>query len=86
MRRFGVSLLRNGPLQLLLCGRQHQLDTIQLINLTGTSIAVYCQNICFFIVTSQIMYYTLAGNMIWQEAEGGYSRRNTGKVSSAGKQ
>ena len=55
-------------LQILLCRSQHQFNTVQLVNFTGTWIVVYSDDIGFWIALSKFLDHTFSDNVVWQSA------------------
>ena len=53
-------------LQVFLCGGEHQLDPVQLINFTGSGIVINGNNIGFGITLAQLFYYPLADHVVGQ--------------------
>lgn len=56
-------------LQVFLCGGEHQLDPVQLINFTGSGIVINGNNIGFGITLAQLFYYPLADHVVGKASE-----------------
>ena len=48
---------------------QHQFNTVQLVNFTGTWIVVYSDDIGFWIALSKFLDHTFSDNVVWQAAK-----------------
>ena len=56
-------------LQILLGRSQHQFNTVQLVNFTGTWIVVYSDDIGFWIALSKFLDHAFSDNVVWQAAK-----------------
>ena len=63
---FLLGILR---LQILLGRSQHQFNTVQLVNFTGTWIVVYSDDIGFWIALSKFLDHTFSDNVVWHAAK-----------------
>jgi len=50
--------------------RDHQLDAVELVNLTGTRVVVDCDDVCCRIVLPDGFDHAFADDMVRQTAEG----------------
>ena len=63
---FGVLI---GCFHIFYGGREHQLDSVELIYLTGTRIVVYGYDVCLRITASEFLDNTFSNDVVWKAAK-----------------
>ena len=64
-----AALCLSSFLQIFLCGRKHQLDTVKLVDLARTGVIVDRYDVGERILSAQLLDHALADYVIWQAGE-----------------